>query len=272
MRKFECNYCSKPCVLTFDSTSGDVPRFCPYLTIQPTKWHEVKEDSAENAHTINEQFRNSEQLPKLTVEVFDRPNCPEWAKYAAVNADGSVRVFLNNPTHQWRNYWYDPKSYWEETLEHSDKYDATDWHNSLIERPKKQEQLPDWVKVKEWGYNKSTNQYFIIIDFLTNSIRVNYFPHAFDTFISNKDIIDNCTKARKRSFNEKEMRGLVGKVVTDEDNGNSYLINQHNKKRNDIKFGGEWLTNKDLMKDTNYTIDGKPCFKLEHLENGEWVE
>ena len=28
------------------------------------------------------------KLPKLTAEVFDRPDCPEWAQYAVVDKDG----------------------------------------------------------------------------------------------------------------------------------------------------------------------------------------
>jgi hypothetical protein len=125
MKKFECDYCAKPCVLTFDSGCSNVPRFCPYLTTQPTKWHEVKEDSAENAQTTNEQFGNSEQLPKLTVEVFDRPDCPEWANYASVNKNGRVIFFedKNSPG----------------VKADIGFFDTSDWQNSLIERPKKLE-------------------------------------------------------------------------------------------------------------------------------------
>ena len=71
---------------------------------------------------------------KLTVDFFGRPDCPEWAKYAAVNADGSVRVFLNQPTTQYKLYWYDPTSYWEQSLK-GDTFDASDWRNSLVKRP-----------------------------------------------------------------------------------------------------------------------------------------
>lgn len=30
------------------------------------------------------------QYPKLTADVFNRPDCPEWAKIAVVNCDGSA--------------------------------------------------------------------------------------------------------------------------------------------------------------------------------------
>ena len=35
---------------------------------------------------------------KLTTEVFDRPDCPEWAKYAAVDDDGIACYFSVKPT------------------------------------------------------------------------------------------------------------------------------------------------------------------------------
>ena len=31
-----------------------------------------------------------EKLPKLTQEVFERPDCPEWDKWAAVDKDGTA--------------------------------------------------------------------------------------------------------------------------------------------------------------------------------------
>lgn len=35
--------------------------------------------------SLHEPVTECNQLPKLTVEVFDRPDCPGWAKYAAVD-------------------------------------------------------------------------------------------------------------------------------------------------------------------------------------------
>lgn len=72
----------------------------------------------------------------LTEKVFQLDRCPDWAQYAAVDEDGHA-------------YWheYKPNQYsasWRTTTPrlvshiHTDTlFDATDWRNSLIERPKK---------------------------------------------------------------------------------------------------------------------------------------
>ena len=39
----------------------------------------------------NDESLQDKKLPKLTAEVFNRPDCPEWAKYAAVNRNNTAR-------------------------------------------------------------------------------------------------------------------------------------------------------------------------------------
>lgn len=83
------------------------------------------------------------KLPKLTAEVFNRPDCPDWAEWAAVDASGAA-------------YWYEERPSTPELFCHtrwhpvrlgskiqgcSGRFDASDWEHSLIQRPAKE--LPD---------------------------------------------------------------------------------------------------------------------------------
>lgn len=43
---------------------------------------------------------------KLTQEVFTRPDCPKWAKWAAVDADGTAYWYEEKPTQgSWGVFW-----------------------------------------------------------------------------------------------------------------------------------------------------------------------
>lgn len=132
------------------------------------------------------------------------------------------------------------------------------------------EQLPDWVKVGAIGYDDMNNEYFEVIEVNNDSFRAKY----IDSSDSCSGLYFNefCSEARKRPFNEKEMRALVGKKIEHENNAHivvSYTILCGFTPY--LKIGEHWQTAIHLM-NNNYTIDGKPCYVLEHLENGEWVE
>ena len=71
-----------------------------------------------------------EQLPKLTAEVFARLDCPSWARYAAVDADGTAYWYENEPIRSSREY----KSPGTSQCIYISAFDATDWEHSLIER------------------------------------------------------------------------------------------------------------------------------------------
>ena len=86
-----------------------------------------------------EYYRNCfPERPKLTVEVFDRPDCPEWAKWAAVDQDGEAWWYENLPEREAGNWNAVPCQH---TLHSRGRlivdqlFDATDWKNSLIIRP-----------------------------------------------------------------------------------------------------------------------------------------
>jgi hypothetical protein len=68
------------------------------------------------------------------------------------------------------------------------------------------------------------------------------------------------------------MKALVGRVM--EHATGRYLITacaSFSTGDWKIEADGQYYSAALLLKD-DFTIDGKPCYKLEHLENGEWVE
>lgn len=227
-------YCDD-CIFSKDNRSS----LMRYLGIAPTE-PQVKE------------------LPKLTVEVFDHPDCPAWANYASVNKNGRV-VFYE-----------DKKS--PGAKADIGFFDASDWKNSLIERPKKQEQLPVWCKVGETYYDYGAQHYFKVtgIDDEKSEVLISWEPAALADVISYPLFIGYAKPARKRQFNEKEMLDLVGKVLSSPSGEWRSLI---------LWASGEEVStyhrsySANTLMDDGYTIDGKPCYKLEHLnDKGEWVE
>jgi hypothetical protein len=80
----------------------------------------------------------------------------------------------------------------------------------------------------------------------------------------------DCVEARKRPFNAEEMKALVGKVIGD---GNRIdLIFSFTTKDKKVETNYAFY-DAELLMDGNFTIDGKPCYVLEHLnDKGEWVE
>lgn len=83
-------------------------------------------------------------LPKLTVDIFNRPECPGWAEWAAVDECGDAYVYDTKPVKQSENWHTD------EGGDFIGEYDPTDWQNSLIERPAAD--LPEHDDVKAPSY------------------------------------------------------------------------------------------------------------------------
>lgn len=71
------------------------PHKCPYISTGKANWVEKEEPYK---GFVDKALREAQEkiakkiypLPKLTAEVFDRPDCPEDAKIAVVNMDGSA--------------------------------------------------------------------------------------------------------------------------------------------------------------------------------------
>lgn len=210
---------------------------------------------------------NCNQLPKLTAEVFDRPDCPEWAKYAAVAAGGNVIYFSNKPyPDDISGVWHGAEKWGfiEAETGGTLKCNATDWQNSLIER---HATLPDWCEVGEWVYNTVYKEYVQISDI--DEFEVSLKDGAYCS-MGIKSFLEDCRQARLRPYNAEEMKALVGKVITFTD-GAVALCTAYSVQNNIVIIDNtSWKP--DSLINVGYSINGKPCGVLEHLENGEWKE
>lgn len=212
-------------------------------------------------HDCSEQPTKVEQLPKLTVEIFDRPYCPEWAKYAAVDKDGKGFYYRDKPKKKESKTW---SLFGVGAWHYIGKFDASDWKNSLIERPNKKDELHEWIKIGEWVYGLDIygkGKYFKITNIQNNYV------YGDECCVKSLFV----SQARLRPYNAEEMRSLVGKVVTAK-NGDASLIAYYERDCNRVYIFDNWFTEKELLNSTWY-INGAKCGVLEHLnEDGEWVE
>lgn len=199
-------------------------------------------------------------LPKLTAEVFNRSDCPEWAKYAAVDSCGDAYFYAKKPQ-ACSKRWNVPVHC--KFFCYIGKFATYDWQNSLVERPAAK--LPDWCKPGAWIYT-SSEQYLKINGV---SIDLQKIELSNGATWSKQDIIDEAVFARLRPYNAEEMKALVGKVISHQPN--AYLCVGFHRGNETVDYGPYRHTEQDLLK-TGATIDGKPCGVLEHLENGEWVK
>ena len=72
----------------------------------------------------------------LNEKVFELDGCPEWAQYAAVDEDGKAHWFGSQPYIRAKGWVRQPCSS-SSRICLGWLFDATDWQNSLIERPQK---------------------------------------------------------------------------------------------------------------------------------------
>lgn len=226
-------------------------------------------DSSDWQNSLIERPKKS--FPKLTEEVFDRPDCPEWAKYAAVGNSGYAYWFKDKPlpgvdksTISMLDSWV---SYGIKQLI-TGLWDSSDWQNSLIERTEKNEEksLPDWCKVGEWAYSTVYDEYSKIRDI--DEFEVTFDRGAYCS-IAHASFVADYKQARPRPYNAKEMQKLVGKAL--ELDGNRDLVTSYDGESETVYADSMWM-NADELLSNGYTIDGKPCCILEHLENGIWVK
>ena len=208
------------------------------------------------------------QLPKLTAEVFDRPDCPEWAKYAAVDSNGagyyySEKPFILSDSFGWGMVCSENNR--SEFISY--EFNNSDWQNSLIERPAK---LPDWCKFGVVGWHKRAGYFEVCADDeLAQRISIKQIDDKSRGWLSYETLCTEVKQARLRPYNAEEMRSLVGKVI--ENHNYTHFINAFDIDLQEVVSGSDGYTAKELV-EFGYTIDGAPCGVLEHFENGEWVE
>lgn len=247
MSKWKCENpkCKKPCYA--EPPERCYPTGCLLSKNNKPNWRK------EDAPAIT-----SSQLPKLTAEVFNRPDCPAWAKWAAVDGNGAAFYYDEKPYA--RNYTFHS---WDRMKFIDNNFIASDWKNSLIERSEKNT-LPDWCKVGDWMWIKDFNAYFRV-DSLDGLL-----ARGKDFCGSNYSVaIENIRQARLRPYNAEEMRGLVGKVLIHP--RGDYLVTFFSNKLSQIKVAESLCDANELLQNWVH-LDKTPCGVLEHLENGKWLE
>lgn len=125
-----------------------------------------------------------------------------------------------------------------------------------------------WVKVGEWVYSAVYKEYVQISD-------IDEFNVSFNSgtccSVGHKSFLEDYVPARKRKFNDKEMQSLVGKVL--QYDGFTELVTSYNEQDKTISSMYFIAKNADWLMNYAVIIEGKPCFKLEHLdEKGQWIE
>ena len=219
---------------------------------------------------LNEPVAECNRLPKLTAEVFNHPDCPEWAKYAAVNANGKVVLFSDIPNcrdNGWSVIWHSTST--QDDILDDVLFDSSDWKNSLIERPAI---LPDWCKVGSYVWSDRYGYFEIsYINEVSKHVHIRQCNGGTVAFLRFNTIINYSNEARLRPYHEDEMKALVGKSITFKD-GAVCLCTAWAAQRKQIILDNASWTAEGLL-NVGYTIDGKPCGVYEHLnDEGEWVE
>lgn len=204
------------------------------------------------------------KLPKLTADVFDRPDCPEWAKFVAVDEDGETTFFDKMPYQSTKTCGCFLRDCQYATI--PSKFDPSDWKNSLIERPAR---LPEWCKVGEWVWDIDDSRYVKIISITDMVLLCTKGKCTYYTDL--KDMKGLYSQAQIRPYNVDELKALVGKPITMSD-GAVCLCTAYSKQcKSVILDNTHW--NAQKLVDNGFTVDGEPCGVLEHLnEKGEWVE
>lgn len=132
------------------------------------------------------------------------------------------------------------------------------------------EQLPDWCKVGEWVYSKDEKDYAKLQSFCTIGVNLLFLKENKHYQRNFAYIKHECVQARLRPYNTDEMKALVGKVI--EHGDDTCIVVHYSRKDGGTIFADGYTHTADELLETGYTIDGKPCGKLEHLKNGEWVQ
>lgn len=200
------------------------------------------------------RFCSSYKAPKLTEEVFNKPNCPVWAQWVAVDGSGKA-------------YWYRYKPSLLEggspewvcsaagdfggyvLIEQS--FDSSDWEHSLIERPK---------KAPERGFYL----YYSPFKSLYYYVGLNKDPYKALICGSNgnyEDLPANAYKIKTQSYSEEELIGKVVKKIIKGYTPTYYVITcaAHGL----INLGAcESPVEKSALELYYTFLDGSPCFKV----------
>lgn len=214
---------------------------------------------------LKEMVKKPYKIPKqkLTADVFKRLDCPEWAKFAAVNGNGCLLFFEERPERsvQYDHIWISGGNY----VNVGNGFDTSDWENSVLE---KVHVLPEWCKVGEWAYSTVYKEYTQISD--VDEFEVTLKDGAYCS-VGLEAFFEDYRPARLRPYNAEEMESMVGLTVRWGNNSEIITGFKKNKWGNFVVKGAcGWYDAKHLLE--NFTAYGSPCGVFEHLEDGEWVK
>lgn len=237
------------------------PCLCPLSNQKAPNWVKQEEPAPTDTTT--------DTLPKLTAEVFDRPDCPKWANYAAVDANGYGYWYEENPGLLCTGRGHGSK------VRLIGRFNTC--VNSFIERPEKKT-LPDWCKVGEWVYAicyfSGESDYYKIREIKPGADTILEIEgHGADYLVWGNHI----KQARLRPWTFEEAPSVL-KVKDPHGSalaylspfGGKYVIAYHLPDKYEGLKLGETTFTFSAFADIFTQIDGSPCGVLEHLENGEW--
>ena len=161
-------------------------------------------------------------------------------------------------------YFKEKTAFWTEIKEEKEAVTDCDQLPKLTAKA-----LPDWCKVGKHGYDNEQQRYFEIVNIDEKFVDIEYLNDGIGATCDYSDM-QKCSEAKKRPFNEKEMQGFVGKLLRH--HGFTELVFTYNEQDKTISTMCCISKNADWLMDYADTVDGKPCYVLEHLENGEWME
>ena len=186
-------------------------------------------------------------MTKLTEKVFMNDNCPEWAKYAAVDKSGIAYWYAEEPNCNIKNACWTVNYHGQHYEKISDEeYDSVDWMNSLVKRLTeklnknvfKRKDCPSWAKYaavepngKAKWFNKKPDIDFVFEKYFWQTSQdcfYEFIPGYFDAADWRKSLIENDNCEIKEKLNEKVFKiqtkfGLAKYAAVDK-NGDGYLF------------------------------------------------
>ncbi len=146
-----------------------------------------------------------------------------------------------------------------------------DWHEvkeESAENESPEKALLYWVKKGAIGYNHKQQWYFEVTKVTGVWVDIKYLDTGRGATYSYPEIWE-CSEAKKRPFYDKEMQKLVGRIFTNAA-GDVSIATDFDGQTNTLYIRGAWF-NRKVLADSAWLLDGKPCYVLEHLVDGEWV-
>lgn len=237
----------------------------------------TKEEAEAAAEKVKALFLSlhEAELPKLTIEVFNREDCPSWAKYAAVDSDGMAYYYSDLPNIGimcWKSA-INGRGALElrDEKDNSIIFDSSDWKNSLIERPNI-ESVPEWCQIGAYLWRAAFSCYVKVHDVTGTNVYLTDRDSNISYSISSNLIKKFYSPARIHYYTAEEMEKLVGECLVGPDRKIS-LVTGFNPDDSTVCIGEKWYSAQALRICNWSRTDGSPCGAFEHLnEKGEWVK